>query len=91
MDLLSRRYASPIFILEQMISYGGFSEFISSLYDFDNDTKLWEIYLHKIYNKSFEEFKVSLMQNKSSAEKLETTVINSFEILQRFKPEGEVS
>lgn len=90
MDLLSRRYASPIFMLEQMISYGRFSEFVSSLYKFDNDTKLWEIYLHKIHNKSFEEFKNSIMLSKPSNEKFETTIINSFNLLQEFNPESEV-
>lgn len=93
MDLLSRRYASPVFILEQMISAGKFSEFISSVYDFDNDTKLWEIYLHKIYGKSFDEFKTSLQvqQKESYSEQaIETTLVNSFNLLQNFNPESEV-
>lgn len=91
MDLLSRRYASPVFIIEQMISFGKFSEFISSLYDFDNETKLWDIYLHKIYNKSFEDFKASVVQKQSSDITLETTIVNSFNLLQGFNPESEVS
>lgn len=91
MDLLSQRYASPNFMLEQMVSMNMLCKFVQELYNLDNDKKLWEIYLHKVYGKSFAEFKESLsVPTIQSKQELEATVLESFNLLQSFNPETEV-
>lgn len=68
-DLLYRRYASPHFIVEKMIRRGRFKEFVESLIRKQNEEAdektMWELYLHKVYNKSFDEFRNELKQNSS--------------------------
>ena len=74
-----------------MISVEGFSGFVQELHDRTEEEKLWEFFLHKVRDKSFEEFKGALNnQPKESFEfsktQIETTVNNSFDIMQGFIP-----
>lgn len=92
MDLLFHRYASPYFLIDQMISAEGFSGFVQELYDRTEEEKLWEFFLHKVRDKSFEEFKGELNGRPNgsfevSKAQIETTISNSFEIAQGFIPE----
>ena len=77
MDLLFHRYASPYFLIDQMISVEGFSGFVQELHDRTEEEKLWEFFLHKVRDKSFEVSKTQI----------ETTVNNSFDIMQGFIPD----
>ena len=43
-----------------MISVDGFSGFVQELHDRTEEEKLWEFFLHKVRDKSFEEFKGAL-------------------------------
>lgn len=91
MDLLFHRYASPYFLIDQMISVEGFSGFVQELYDRTEDERLWEFFLHKVCDQSFEEFKGTLNgKPKDSFEmtktQIETTINNSFDIMQGFIP-----
>ena len=92
MDLLFHRYASPYFLIDQMISVDGFCGFVTELYDRTEDERLWEFFLHKVRDQSFEEFKGALnKQPKETFEfsktQIETTVNNSFDIMQGFIPD----
>ena len=94
MDLLSKRYANPYFFLNGMISTGRLCEFVDEIINIHNEElnerKMWEIYLHKVWNKSFSEFKDEIEtdnQNRTMTEKdIETTVQESLNILQNFNP-----
>lgn len=92
MDLLFHRYASPYFLIDQMISVESFSGFVQELHDRTEEERLWEFYLHKVQGQSFEEFKGTLngQSNNSvdmSKTDIETTLNNSFEITQGFIPD----
>lgn len=92
MDLLFHRYASPYFLIDQMISVEGFSGFVQELHDRTEEEKLWEFFLHKVRDQSFEEFKGTLNgKPKDSFEmtktQIETTINNSFDIMQGFIPD----
>ena len=54
---------------------------------------MWEIYLHKVWDKSFVEFKEALLpshaEQEMSKEDLETTVKMSNDILMNFHPDKE--
>lgn len=53
----------------------------------ENEKTLWEFYLHKVFDKSFEEFKNSISgQIMPAKEDVETTVKNSMDMLQNFNP-----
>ena len=95
MDLLFKRYASPYFLLDQMISIGGFSDFVQDLFDRTEEERLWEFFRHKVRDQSFEEFKGALNDQKQSKvsnemmskTQIETTVKDTFDIMQGFIPD----
>ena len=94
MDLLYQRYASPFSFINGMLQTGRFAEFVVELIQTTNkekeDKARWDIYLHKVFDKSFDEWNAEIENNKSnqemSAGTIETTVQNSLNILQNFNP-----
>ena len=95
MDLLFKRYADPFSFINGMILTGRFHEFVVSLRDTDekekNDREIWEFYLHRVLDKSFDGFKEELRINAAnrhlSERTIETTINHSMNILQNFNPE----
>ena len=89
MDLLFKRYASPFLLVDQMLQTGQFSTFVTELFDFDSDERLWNIFLHKVEGQSFNEWTASLGQEsnqKMTKNEIETTINDSFDILNGFEP-----
>lgn len=60
MDLLFRRYASPFILIDNLIATASLYDFIIKLDEIVNEERNWEFFLHKIYDKTWEEFKDSL-------------------------------
>ena len=89
MDLLFRRYASPFTLIDQMIMAEQFSEFINDVLDFAKDDRLWEFFLRKVNGQSFENFKNSMKESQKVVTpiNIETTINDSYDILQGFVPE----
>lgn len=87
MDLLFSKYASPFSFIDAMIQTSRFSEFVDEILTLENEKKEWEFYLHKVYNKSFDEFKNTIKKPEEvSEEQIETTIQNSMSILKNFIP-----
>lgn len=71
-----------------MIACGRLCEFVTEFASMENDRRLWELYLHKVFdNRSFADFKASVMPAQPE-EDLETTVNTSRSILESFVPTG---
>ena len=70
-----------------MIASGRLYEFVTEFINLENDRILWELYLHKVFDKSFEEFKSSFAVTQPK-EDIETTVKDSKSILESFIPTG---
>lgn len=87
MDLLFSKYASPFSFVDELISNGDFLEWVLSFIDFDNEKTVWELWLHKEFEKSFGEFKDSVLKKPEIETNLETTVKDSQNILNNFVPE----
>lgn len=87
MDLLFSKYASPFSFVDELISNGDFLEWVLSFIDFDNEKTVWELWLHKEFEKSFGEFKDSILKKPEVETNLETTVKDSQNILNNFVPE----
>ncbi|NBJ99243.1 hypothetical protein D5282_18525 [bacterium 1xD8-48] len=64
MDLLHKRYASPFSFLDSLIFTGQFASFVvfllNKVEEEKSDSMAWEFFLHKVYDKSFSEFKEEL-------------------------------
>ena len=95
MDRLFARYADPFSFMQNMIRVERFSEFVESLWTTTekerNDREVWEFYLHRVLDKTLDEFKeelrVQAMNRNISARELETTINHSMNILKNFNPE----
>lgn len=96
MDLLFKRYASPFLLLDEFIKIGRFSQFVTELLNAENTEKdekaLWEYYLVRVWDGSFNSFKEQLENERKNANMTETdieTIVNdSVKTLINFNPEG---
>lgn len=89
MDLLFSKYASPYSFMDDLISNGDFFDWVVEFVNAENEKQIWEMWLHKVFDKSFEEFRKSVLKTQSdyvSDEQIETTISNSKEMLNNFIP-----
>ena len=93
MDLLAQRYASPFLILDEFIRLHQLHEFTVEIIKTIADEKVqevrWQFYLHKVYNKSWEDYLRSCEQPKEvevSHDQIKTTIDESRNILEGFIP-----
>lgn len=56
MDLAFNRYANPFLLFDTMISNGTFLDFILTMYKQVDEDKLFDIWLHKVYDMQWEDF-----------------------------------
>lgn len=97
MDMLFQRYANPMVIMNGMIKARRFTEFVEeflNLYNEDMKEKiLWEVWLHRIFDKSFPDFVKSQDDKESAApptqEETMEIVRESMNILNGFVPESK--
>lgn len=88
MDLLFHRYASPFLLLDQVITMGGLSDFVSTVLSVRDEEMQWQYFLAKVFDKSFSEFKESLEPHQEmTREEIETTIKDSMEMMESFVPE----
>ena len=93
MDLLFKRYADPFSLLNAYIQTSRFCEFVRTFHDQVEEDFRWEIYLHKVWDKSYSEFcetlQVTQDQQEMSDDFVEATVKKSMNILGNFNPHKE--
>lgn len=91
MDLLFKRYANPFLLLDNLISSSRLQEFINELLDIHNDEQIYDIWVRRVFDKTFEEFKRQVQEaNEVGAadhQDAETTIQESINILSNFNPE----
>ena len=88
MDLLFKRYASPFVLLDGLIITNSLNSFVDDLFDFVKEDNEWEFFLHKVYDKSWSEFRSSIKQSDNQEPiDLGATLIKSKNILNNFTPE----
>lgn len=93
MDTLFSKYACPFDFMDGMIQTGRFSEFVKEFIELDNskreEEQTWQVYLHKVFDKSYNEFRESLKSTGETMSESEigTTVKDSKNILANFIPE----
>lgn len=90
MDLLFKRYASPFLLLDNLIISNKFSGFILELINIVNDEEIYDVWLHRVFDKNFSEFKNEVLDRSEvievSDQEIETTINESQKILNNFKP-----
>lgn len=98
MDYLFQRYANPYPLLEGMISTGRLCEFVEEFIKTHNEEEehkaTWEFWLHKVFDKSWEEFRESLNTTETTENaappqaEMEETIRASFAMLEGFSLGG---
>ena len=93
MDLLFSRYASPFLLLDSMIGCRRLCEFVIEVLEMHNksvnDETLFDIWLHKDFENSYDEFRMLIKNPIESASQevdFETTINDSRCILEDFNP-----
>lgn len=78
MDLLYSRYSNPLEFMSMYIEQGRFGEFVANIIDLnnkrkkeelekENEDKLWMLYCHSYSEKSFNEWKNTVMSRSGSS------------------------
>ena len=89
MDFLCQRYGgSPFFILDRYIEERRLNEFIHEVWKQHNEEEIFDIWLHKVEGKSYQEFRDSLEPPKPIDKKeVASTIEESMKILTGFTQE----
>lgn len=90
-----RRYADPMGMIGMMLRFRRLCSFIDEVIRLRNEEEeeklLWEIWLHRVHNMGYAEFKKSLTESMKTEEQrqedLTQAVSDSFRMLQGFQPE----
>ena len=87
MDLLFVRYASPFVLLDGLILTNSLKNFVNDFFDFINEDREWEFFLHKVYDKSWSEFSNEMKQSENQKPvDLGATIVKSKNMLNNFTP-----
>lgn len=99
MDLLFKKYASPFSLLDEVIKVSQFEDwvvfFLKKQDAEKNEHTMWEFYLHKVYDKNFQEWKKEVTNTTTDSSgtvvamdeaKKEEIIQNSKSILDGFNP-----
>lgn len=93
MDRLFKRYADPFSLMNGYIQTSRFREFIHAFVNELKEDEKWEFFLHKVWDKSYDEFTEHLQASQAAQdmtdEDIKTTVKKSMDILGNFNPERE--
>lgn len=81
-------------LIDGMIRCRRFKEFCLEIIRIRNEEKeedtLWEFYLHRVFDKTFDEFLSSIKEQpdkKPSSEEIKSTILDSRNMLSDFHPE----
>ena len=91
MDFLCKRYGgSPFFVLDRYLEQHRLSEFIYEVWSIHNEEEIYEIWLHKVDDKSYQDFRDSLIPPKPvNKEEVAKTIEDSTNILKGFTLQEE--
>ena len=90
-----KRYSNPFSLFDELIESNQFNDFIVTLNTKYIEDLEYELWLHKVYDKSLEEFKkdISISRDAQAGymneEDIKATVKTSNEILSNFTPQQE--
>ena len=87
MDLLFTRYASPFVLLDGLILTNSLNNFVYDFFDFINEERNWEFFLHKVYDQSWSDFVKEIEQSENQKPiDLGATLVKSKNMLSNFTP-----
>lgn len=91
MDTLYRRYACPFDFLNSVFRLGRLEESLLNLLKQEDEEKLWQLYLHSIKEKPYDEWKKEVLKPQQQAmtdAEITTQVQKANNLLTSFSMEG---
>ena len=73
-------------LLNQELENGELADFVTEVMKIKQEENLWEFYLHRVFDKSFEDFLADNQVEEVPEANLEATVKHSFKMLNNFQP-----
>ena len=73
-------------LLNQELENGELADFVTEVMKIKQEENLWEFYLHRVFDKSFEDFLADNQVKEVPVANLEATVKHSFKMLENFQP-----
>ena len=90
MDFLCKRYGGSFFILDRYLEQHRLSDFIYEVWSIHNEEEIFDIWLHKVDDKSYQDFRDSLIPPKPvDKEEIAKTIEDSTNILKGFTLQEE--
>lgn len=87
MGSLAERWANPFLLSDQAIRDGRFHEFVRWFWESKREREIYDIWLHRIWDKGFEDFRDSLNRPaRPSESQVVATCKESLNILEGFNP-----
>ena len=92
MDIVHSRYSEPMPLMAGYIETGRFSDFVDAVIRAHIEDKEFAVWLHKVHDKSFDDFRDSLKGSvelkgmEITKEQAGATINDSFDILKNFTP-----
>lgn len=93
LDVVFKRYSNPLILFDGLIETNQFADFVDTIKTKYTEDLEYELWLHKVYNKSFDEFKESMRISKEAQngymneDDIKTTIQKSADILGDFNPQ----
>lgn len=90
MDLCAKRYASPFELLNMLIEQHTLSDFILDLNRIKTEEQVWDVWLYKVTDKNFNDFRRSVLPRSPSSSgnskaDIEIAIESSRSALEQFK------
>ena len=87
MDLVFQRYSSPFLLIDSMIEQCQFSQFVNKLVEKINRDSIYDVWLHRVFNKSFNDYYQEVMDRMNPQEVDVTSAIKeSMDVLNVIQP-----
>ena len=89
MDLIFQRYSSPFLLIDSMIEQCQFSQFVNNLVEKVNRENIYDVWLHRVFDKSFNDYYQEILDRMNQKEVDVTSAIKeSIEVLNIIQPQG---
>ena len=91
MDLIFKRYSSPFLLVDEMIINCQLDVFIVEILEKNLDEKRYELWMHRVFNKSYQEWYDENFGKDVAQEKVdvENIIKDSMDVLNVIQPKGE--
>lgn len=79
--MLHELYSEPTSLLEDMIAFGELRAFVSDVVARKNERDAWDVYLSKVWNKSWADFSEEVLGSQNNGNNVVKSIMTSEQIV----------